>query len=174
MVTPIDLYLIFCIIHMCQRSHIWLRRGKGGTEERTEEAFYSLARMNIEDSLVAMGQKPSGFNLKGERADLFLGHKMSNRIQRKAAFLTLGTGQNKKPLALSPSLIPYKNFIFLLLFKLAPLPLWSTWRGTTLSSENQANVEVSHSCPRTGQVFWLVCLKLGAQPLSKQPHFQKS
>lgn len=152
---PIDLYLIFCIIYMCQRSHIWLRKGKEGKEEQTEEAFHSLAWMNIEDSLVATGQKPSGFNLKGERADLFLGHKMSNRIQRKAGFLTLGTGQNKKPLAFSPSLIP-KNFIFLLLFKLVLLPLWSTWRWTTLSPENRANVEVSHSCPRPGQVFWLV------------------
>lgn len=82
-----------------------IERGKEGKEERTEEAFYSLARMNTEDSSVATGQKPSGFNLKGERADLILGHKMSNRIQRKAGFLTLGTGQNKKPLALSPSLI---------------------------------------------------------------------
>lgn len=40
-------------------------------------------------------QKPSGFNLKGQRADLFLGRRMSNRIQRKVGFLTLGKGQKK-------------------------------------------------------------------------------
>lgn len=134
---------IFDILHNTHVSAIThlIERGKKGKEERTEEAFYSLARMNTEDSLVAKRQKPSGFNSKGERADLFLGHKMSKRIQRKAGFLTLGTGQNKKPLALSPSLIPYKNFIFLLLFKLVPFPLWSTWWWTTLSPKNQTNVE---------------------------------
>lgn len=72
---------------------------------------------------------------------------MSNRIQRKAGFLTLGTDQNKKPLALSPSLISYKNFIFFLLFKLVPFPFWSTWRWTTLSPKNYDNIEeyLTHS-----------------------------
>lgn len=71
---------------------------------------------------------------------------MSNRIQRKAGFLTLGTGQSKKPFALPPSLIPNKGFVFLLLFKLDTLPLWSTWPWTTPGPGTRPHVEGMTSC----------------------------
>lgn len=51
---------------------------------------------------------------------MFLGRWISNRIQGKAGFLTSETGQNKKPFALLPFLVPNKSFICFLLFKLDP------------------------------------------------------
>lgn len=129
------------------------------------------------------GQKPSGFNLKGQRADLFLGHRMSNRIQRKVGFLTLGKGQKNKPSALRPSLIPYKGFSCYSngTFFLSGPPGDRQYQapGTRLHVEGLTYEEcpthakswIKFSSPR--QRFGPVWLKLGAHPLSKQLHLQK-
>lgn len=129
------------------------------------------------------GQKPSGFNLKGQRADLFLGHRMSNRIQRKVDFLTLGKGQKKKPFALHPSLIPSKGFSCYsnwTLFLSGPPGDRQFWApGARLLIEGMTYEEcLTHAVswikfPSPRQGFGLVWLKLGAHPLSKQLHLQK-